>query len=217
MAQMHRSQPASAAAPGAATTATATPPEAAGTAGSGAADATPVQLDQKYNGLAPGAASASPLPKPNLNTWGSKLMWTGFQMTPGGSRLFFQTSSPVGYDVKPGGKAVMLTLRNCRVHLKNNQRGLDTRYFATPVRAVSLKQRRKDVEIHIGLKAAAAAEPKVEPGPDGTSFVVLDFPPGKPHPANSAGDAATGGQGEDQEERPKSSRGAEAGSGETTN
>jgi hypothetical protein len=71
-------------------------------------------------------------------------------------------------------------LRNCRIHLRNNRRNLDTRFFATPVQGVSARQRHKDVELRIALKEPTTATPRTEPGPDGTQFLVLDFPPGQP-------------------------------------
>src|SRR5262249_19309088 len=113
--------------------------------------------------------------------------WSGFQMGDQGSRVFLQTTGSVTYDVKAGtpgkgGKAGALSvfLRNCRIHLQNNRRHLDTRFFATPVRGVTAHQRHKDVELKIDLKEAASPTPRTEPGPDGTQFLVLEFPLGKP-------------------------------------
>jgi len=82
----------------------------------------------------------------------------------------------------PGaGRAPRLSvlLRNCRIHLKNNARRIDTRFFASPVEEVSARQRRKDVELAVTLEATATPTARTEAGPDGTSFLVLSFPPGK--------------------------------------
>jgi hypothetical protein len=70
--------------------------------------------------------------------------------------------------------------------MRNNQRNLDTRFFATPVQGVSARQRRKDVELRIVLKEPSSPTPRTEPGPDGTQFLVLDFPPGQPAAVETA-------------------------------
>ncbi len=140
-------------------------------------------LGEKYVGVAPGAGGRNPLPGAAATSPSPRLIWSGFQMAEQGSRVFFQTTGPVTFDVaSPQGKRPRMSvfLRNCRIHLKNNRRNLDTRYFATPVAGVSAVQRRKDVELRIALKEPASATPRTEAGPDGTQFVVLDFPPGRP-------------------------------------
>ena len=63
--------------------------------------------------------------------------------------------------------------------MKNNARRIDTRFFASPVEQVSARQRRKDVELMVTLEGAAAPTTRTEPGPDGTHFLVLSFPPGR--------------------------------------
>jgi hypothetical protein len=88
---------------------------------------------------------------------------------------------PVTYELKSESKhggqhRLSVWLRNCRIHLKNNQRNLDTRFFATPVLGVTAIQRQKDVELRIVLKEPATATPRTESGPAGTHFVVLQFP-----------------------------------------
>lgn len=87
-----------------------------------------------------------------------------------------QTTMPVTYGVKEGGKQLVLTLHNCRVHLKNNERDLNTSFFDTPVAGIKTRQLRREVEVVISLKTAVSATPRVEDGPDGTKFVVVDFP-----------------------------------------
>jgi hypothetical protein len=69
---------------------------------------------------------------------------------------------------------------------------LDTRFFATPVAKVVARQRRKDVELVISLKEDALPEPRNEVGPDGTHFLVLQFPLGKPDVPARAPTASTG-------------------------
>jgi hypothetical protein len=139
---------------------------------------------ERYVGVAPGPAARNPLPAPKGKT--SHLIWSGFQGTDAGSKVFFQTSQPVTFDMGAGARkgtkpgALSVFLRNCRIHLRNNGRNLDTRFFATPVVGVTAIQRHKDVELRISLKEPVNVTPHTEPGPDGTQFVVLDFPPARP-------------------------------------
>jgi hypothetical protein len=171
------------------------------TSGAGAAepdDPAPVAApaSERYVGVgAPGAAAKNPLPLPKPAP--TQLVWTGFRMKDAGSQIFLQTTREATYEVKPGPDTRRLTvlLKNCRVHLHNNGRDLDTRFFATPVASVKARQRRKDVELEIVLKEPVHPEPRTEAGPNGTHFVVLEFPPGQADPpravANSGDERET--------------------------
>ena len=147
-------------------------------------------LGQKYDGVVPGPVGKNPLPAAPKG--GPYLVWTGFQMTATGSRVFLQTTQPVQFDLRDGaakksGKStVAVLLRGCRIFMANNRRKIDTRFFATPVSGVSARQRGRDVEIRVVMRERAEAVPHSETGPDGTQFVVLDFPPGKASPEPSA-------------------------------
>jgi hypothetical protein len=137
----------------------------------------------KYAGVAPGSASKNPLPPAPADT--PRLIWTGFQPTATGSRVFLQTTQAVTYEVREGqpsksGRSVMtVVLRGCRIHMANNRRSLDTRAFPTPVQGFAAKQHKNDVELRVSLRERATAAMGTEAGPDGTQFLVLDFPPGK--------------------------------------
>jgi hypothetical protein len=138
---------------------------------------------EKYVGVIPGPDARNPLPAAKKAP--PHLIWSGFKSgDAGSSQVFFQTNLPVTFEVVPArpGKPreMSVFLRNCRIHLRNNRRNLDTRFFATPVQGVSARQRRKDVELRIALKEPTTPTPRTEPGPDGTQFLVLDFPPGQP-------------------------------------
>lgn len=143
---------------------------------------------EKYVGVMPGPAARNPLPPAKKAP--PHLIWSGFKSgAGGGAQVFFQTNQPVTYDVVPAGEGareMSVFLRNCRIHLRNNQRNLDTRFFATPVKGVSARQRRNDVELRIALKEPATPTPRTQEGPDGTQFLVLDFTKGQP-----GGDADT--------------------------
>jgi hypothetical protein len=87
-----------------------------------------------------------------------------------------------GHLAKAGHSTLTVLLRGCRIYMANNRRKLDTRAFATPVQSISAKQRRNDVELLITLREPANSTPGTEAGPNGTRFLVFDFPPGKPAP-----------------------------------
>jgi hypothetical protein len=150
---------------------------------------------RKYDGVVPGPTGRNPLPAAPQG--GAYLVWTGFQMTANGSQVFLQTTQQVQFDSKEprksGHPTLAVVLRDCRIHMANNRRKIDTRYFATPVAAISAKQKGRDVEVRIALRERASLTPHNEPGPDGTQFLVLDFPPGKAAPEpSSLQDLATG-------------------------
>jgi hypothetical protein len=140
---------------------------------------------QKYDGVVPSSTAKNPLPIAPQG--GAYLVWTGFQMTSTGSQVFLQTTHPVEFDTGKSSKsAVSIVLRGCRIHMANNRRKIDTRYFATPVSSVLAKQKGRDVDVRIALREPVSAEPRIQSGPDGTQFVVLDFPPGKAAPESGA-------------------------------
>lgn len=148
-----------------------------------------------YGGVTPGAAGSNPLPQPPPGS-SPYLIWTGFQPTAAGSRVFFQTTAPVEFEMNPGrvskGKSTLtVTLRGCRIHMANNRRKLDTRAFPTPVQSVFAKQRGKNVEMIIALREDATATSGTEAGPNGSAFVVLNFPPGKATPIEGKPPART--------------------------
>ena len=141
-----------------------------------------------YAGVA-GPEAPSPFTPPRSDP--PRLVWTGFKMAGDRSELFLQTTRPVSHELsqvdgKTGARRLTVLLRNCRIHLKNNGRRLDTRFFATPVEEVSARQRRKDVAVQISLETEAVPTARTEAGPDGTHFLVLSFPPGRAQPAPTA-------------------------------
>ena len=148
---------------------------------------------EKYVGVIPGPESKNPLPRAKKAP--PHLIWSGFKSGEGGgSQVFFQTNLPVTFEVVPSTaanpKEMSVFLKNCRIHLRNNGRNLDTRFFATPVEGVSARQRRKDVELRIALKEPTTPTPRTEPGPDGSQFLVLEFPPGQPAAIDARAPAA---------------------------
>jgi hypothetical protein len=151
-------------------------------------EAPPAPRPGAYHGVVPGPEARNPLPHPRSDP--PRLIWTGFKMVGDRSEIFLQTTRPVEHALAPSAKtpgSLSFLLRNCRIHMRNNARKIDTRFFASPVQGVSARQRKRDVELSISLKDGAVPEVRLDPGPDGTQFVVLSFPPGRsagqPEPA----------------------------------
>jgi hypothetical protein len=107
---------------------------------------------------------------------GPRLVWTGFQMTAGGSRLVLQTTADVELAVHAGKGGLTVTLQNCRIYMRNAGRPLDTSFFRSPVKLVSVHQRKKDIEVDVALREAADSTPRKVAGPNGSQFWILDFP-----------------------------------------
>ena len=93
----------------------------------------------KYGGVTPEGKANNPLPQAPASP--PSLIWTGFQPTATGSRVFFQTTGLVEFEVKEGHvskgghSALTVVLRGCRINLANNRRKLDTRAFPRPCKA----------------------------------------------------------------------------------
>ena len=156
----------------------------AGSEAQGAGQAT--VASQKYDGVTPGSATRNPLPSAPRE--GAYLVWTGFQMTASGSEVFLQTTRAITVEhTKSSRSTLVLRLQGCRIHMANNRRKIDTRFFATPVTSVVAKQRGKNIEVLIALREPTSVDERSQAGPDGTQFVVLGFPPGKAAAEPAAG------------------------------
>jgi hypothetical protein len=148
--------------------------------------------DDKYAGMSLGPEARNPLPAPKDDP--PRLTWTGFSAANAGGEIFLQTTRQVVHEMTvsngPGGRPTLsVFLRNCRIHMKNNARRIDTSFFATPVDGIVARQKRKDVELSIRLKEAVTPEVRITPGPDGTQLLVLAFPAGSQPAAAGAPDA----------------------------
>jgi hypothetical protein len=119
------------------------------------------------------------------------LTWTGFERGPDSSRVFFQLSRAVEPEVHDDGLRIDIRLPNTRLNVKNNGRGLDTRFFQTPVLEVQLDAVRKrkgpkvkgkrrpssaDTHITVLLRAAVKPEIRMQPAANGYHMLVLEFP-----------------------------------------
>jgi hypothetical protein len=148
-------------------------------AGAGAERAVDPSHDGGYAGLSLDPQARNPLPTPKDDP--PRLIWTGFSPGAAGGEIFLQTTRQVAHDMSVtsggGGRPTLsVFLRNCRIHMKNNARRIDTSFFATPVDGIVARQKRKDVELSIRLKESVVPVVRVAPGPDGSQLLVLSFP-----------------------------------------
>jgi hypothetical protein len=81
------------------------------------------------------------------------LTWTGFQLTPRGSRVFLQLNRRPRYKLLRRDGRLVLELPGCRAAHGNNLRPLITRYFDTPVLRVDVDRRnRRQLRLRIRLR-----------------------------------------------------------------
>lgn len=103
------------------------------------------------------------------------LLKSGFRVTSAGSEVVLQTSAEVGLETRGTKAAPSFVLRRCRALRANDRRALDTRYFATAVTGVALRQRGRDLIVHVSLREPVTATPRKEQGPGETWSWILAF------------------------------------------
>jgi hypothetical protein len=146
-----------------------------------AANAPPERAWNEYAGIAPDRADLAMLrrwARQRGHRAGPVVAWPGFQLTSTGSRIFLAVSSQATVTpVQEAGRRVY-RIAGASVPLANNRRALETGAFATPVLRAFLRASRNAVDLVVELRATEV-EPTVSqrPGPDGWSFIVLEFPP----------------------------------------
>lgn len=133
----------------------------------------------EYNGLTLGAAHLPRGFARRLRRGARPVVtWPGFQMTQDGSRLFFAVSGTnlqIDAPQSANGR-VVYRLHNASIYLHNTRRPLETGGFATPVERAYVRQARRDVELVVELRAQSQGNLTQQQGPDGVTFVLLDFP-----------------------------------------
>jgi len=130
-----------------------------------------------YAGVVPGTGNLPPrAPTPG----GSLLMtWPGFQQRPdGASRFFLQTTAQVQVEQRNEQDRFVLVMRNTGLHLRNNRRPLETRYFNTPVRQASIERRGRDLAFVLDLRAPVTPVVSQEVAQTGYNFVYIELPAG---------------------------------------
>jgi len=132
-----------------------------------------------YAGVSPGTGNTPPR-APAAASGGAILMtWPGFQGRPdGASRFFVQTNGHVVYESRNEQGRFVLLLKNTSLHLRNNRRPLETRYFNTPVTRARVERRGRDLAVILDLRGAVTPTVTANGGAGGYQFLLLEFPPG---------------------------------------
>jgi hypothetical protein len=117
------------------------------------------------------------------------LLGTAFRAKGGAGEVVIQTSAEVELETRDEGTTPVFVLKRCRILRPNDRRPLDTRFFDSPVTAVTVKERGPDLQISVSLRDASTATPRKERGPGNSWYWILSFPPGTAAKSPRAGRA----------------------------
>jgi hypothetical protein len=134
---------------------------------------------EPYEGVAPGGANLPPrAPKLPLHHGPQRLTWTGFQVRDGVPTVFLEVTGAPDYRVEAEKGAVIITLKNTVVPLRNNRRPLRVGAFNTPVESVETKVHGKDTRITIHTNDAGPPEhhERIEPAAGGFQMLLVALP-----------------------------------------
>jgi hypothetical protein len=134
-----------------------------------------------YSGVSVQGNHVPPFPAKDVGAPPAVMTWAGFERAPEGSRVFFQLSAEVAYEVTTKGQGVdqglmlRVRMRNTKVNVRNNLRHLDLRYFKTPVRSVKVVRKGRDTVATVALKRDAVPVVQIVDGKAGYKLLVLQF------------------------------------------
>lgn len=136
---------------------------------------------EEYAGLAPGMPRLSPgLTRMLGLRRGARnpvVAWPGFQMVPGGSRLFLATTQPVTVtESTPRSGVRVIHLAHAIALRSNTRRPLETAAFETPLAQAVLRSGRDGLDLVMTLRAEVAPRVSQEAGGAGLSMLYVDFP-----------------------------------------
>jgi hypothetical protein len=128
-----------------------------------------------YQGVSVGGGNTPPYAPKEIGGESSVLTWTGFERGESSSRVFFQLSSSVEPEISVEGLRVFVKFPRTSVTTRNNQRGLITKFFKTPVTEVKLSRSGKDMLAVLELRWEATPVWRFETGANGYRVLVLEF------------------------------------------
>lgn len=132
----------------------------------------------KYQGVAPGSEALPPHPpKLPIKRGLQRLTWSGFQIKDGVPTVFLQLTAVPDYHIAEQKGAVVVTLKNTAIHLRNNRRPLRVEAFDTAVRQVEASSKGRDTRVTIHTKDAGnpAHKERVEQAAGGFQFLVIEL------------------------------------------
>ncbi len=139
-----------------------------------------------YSGVAPGSQNLPPrAPRLPLKSGPQRLTWPGFQVRDGVPTVFLELTGAPEYQVDATRGAVMVTLKNTVVPLRNNRRPLRVGEFGTAVKQIDTQpqkhRRGGGREVRVVIRTTDASPPlhreHVEPAAGGFQLLVLELPP----------------------------------------
>lgn len=133
---------------------------------------------EEYGGITPGMPSVPPgLRRARRPGGATRVAWPGFQMVPGGSRLFVVLTSPqpVG-EATRSGRTRVFRIPSSSILLSNNRRALITEAFPTPVSRAFLRPARGGTDLVVELRADVEPTISQETSSQGFHYVFLNFP-----------------------------------------
>jgi hypothetical protein len=129
-----------------------------------------------YKGVAPGAQALPPHP-PKLPVKGrQRMIWSGFQVQNGVPTVFVELTAPPDYKVDEQKGALVVTLHNTSVPLKNNKRPLRVGAFNTAVTDVETSESGHDTRVVIKTKDPVSHRERVEAAAGGYQMLVIELP-----------------------------------------
>ena len=129
-----------------------------------------------YPGVVPGTDNCPAVPA-SPNAAEPTITWPGFQtLAGGGSRVFVQSTAPLGSELVRKGRTLKIALGPARLSHRNNARPLDTRFFDTPVARAYVKVNKGQATLYVELRRDAEPMVSTAPGADGYYFLYVDFP-----------------------------------------
>jgi hypothetical protein len=132
-----------------------------------------------YKGVAPGAQALPPHPpRLPLKKGPQRMTWPGFQVKAGVPTVFLEVTAAPEYHVEDAPGAVVVTLKNTIVPLRNNRRALDVTAFDTAVKEVSTSAKGRDVRVTIKTKGGERPQhhERVEDAAGGFRILVIELP-----------------------------------------
>jgi hypothetical protein len=154
---------------------------------SGAARADKIRIEptappqEGYQGVAPGAQGLPPHPPPlPIKEGPQRLTWSGFQVRDGVPTVFVEVTAAPDYKIEAHKGALVVTLKNTVVPLKNNRRPLRVQAFDTAVTSVEARPKGRDTQVVISLKGPVPAHrERVEAAAGGFQLLLIELPPSK--------------------------------------
>jgi hypothetical protein len=131
-----------------------------------------------YHGVAPGASNLPPHPpKLPLRRGPQRMTWPGFQVKDGVPTVFLEVTGPPSYTLKAERGALIITLKDTVVPIRNNRRELKVKEFKTAVQDIETRATGRTVTVTIRTRVGAvpAHAEHVEPAAGGFQLLVIEL------------------------------------------